>query len=253
MILRGLAFAGEGDLVDARMLDDRGAGGRAVAGDDVDHAVGNAGLLRQPRHPQAGERRLLGRLHHDRAAGGQGRAPLPGHHQHREVPRDDLPDDADRLAARVAEVVAADRESSGRESCRPSRRSSGGSRSTSGRSAARASRIGLPLSSDSSAASSSSSASIRSASLFISRPRSRASILRPRAVVERLAGGLHGQVDVGRVPFGDLGDHLFGGRVDRVERLAAGGGDPLAADEALGLPNLRPSLFGGHCRHTDNS
>ena len=33
-------FAGEGDLVDAGVLDDRAAGRRTVAGDDVDHAVG---------------------------------------------------------------------------------------------------------------------------------------------------------------------------------------------------------------------
>ena len=31
------------------MLDERGAGGRAEAGDDVDHAVGNAGLLAPAR------------------------------------------------------------------------------------------------------------------------------------------------------------------------------------------------------------
>ena len=39
MILAVGQFAGERDLVDARMLDERGAGRRAVAGHDVDHAV----------------------------------------------------------------------------------------------------------------------------------------------------------------------------------------------------------------------
>jgi hypothetical protein len=36
--------AGEGDLVDARMIDDGGAG-IALAGDDVDHALGQADAL----------------------------------------------------------------------------------------------------------------------------------------------------------------------------------------------------------------
>ena len=100
--LRGGQLAGEGDLVDGRVRHQRRAGRRAVARHDVDHAVRNARLLREPRHPQASERRLLGRLHHDRAAGRQRRAPLPGDHQRREVPRNDLPHHADRLAPRVA-------------------------------------------------------------------------------------------------------------------------------------------------------
>ncbi len=38
-------LAGEGDLVDAAMLDDRRASRRSIAGHDVDDTVGNAGLL----------------------------------------------------------------------------------------------------------------------------------------------------------------------------------------------------------------
>ena len=53
----------------------------------------------------ARQRRLLGRLEHDRAACGERRAELPRGHQQREVPGDDLPAHADRLAARVAEHV----------------------------------------------------------------------------------------------------------------------------------------------------
>ena len=59
---------------------------------------------------QGGQRRLLGRLEHDGAAGRQRRAPLPRLHQQREIPRDDLPDHADRLVPRVAEIVALDRD-----------------------------------------------------------------------------------------------------------------------------------------------
>ena len=56
------------------------------------------------------DRRRLGRLEHDRVAGRQRRADLPDGHHQRVVPRRDLADDADRLAAddrRVAlEVLA---------------------------------------------------------------------------------------------------------------------------------------------------
>ncbi len=44
--------AGEGDLVDAGVVDDGGAG-LAVAGDDVDHTLGQAGLPRRSRRTAA--------------------------------------------------------------------------------------------------------------------------------------------------------------------------------------------------------
>ena len=68
--------------------------------------------------------------------------------------------------------------------------------------------------------------------------------LAPGAILERFAGGLHGQIDVGGIPFGHLGNHFFGGRVDRFERLAAFGRLPLAADETLRFANLRLASFG---------
>ena len=49
--LGGLAGAGEGHLVDAGMLHDRPPGGRPEAGHDIDHAIGDAGLLGQPGEP----------------------------------------------------------------------------------------------------------------------------------------------------------------------------------------------------------
>ena len=79
----------------------RGAGGLAVAGDDVDDARREAGLLEQLAEAQRRERRLLGRLQHDGVAAGERDAELPRRHQQREVPRDDLADDADRLAQRA--------------------------------------------------------------------------------------------------------------------------------------------------------
>jgi len=77
----------------------------AESGNDVDNAVGYAGLGDQLGQSQRGERGLLGRLQNNSAAGCQRRAELPGSHQQREVPRDDLPDDADRLAERVGVEV----------------------------------------------------------------------------------------------------------------------------------------------------
>ncbi len=226
------------------MLDNRRAGRGTVAGHDVDHAVGNAGLLGQPGHPQAGERRLLGRLHHDRAAGGQGRAPFPGHHQHREIPGNDLPDHAHRLASAVAEVVAADRN-----------------------------RLAVDLVGV---------AGVVAEHVDHERQIAMAGFANRLAVVERFERGqlvdfffdqvgqlehqaapvagihpapgsmlqgvarrFHRQIDVGRIAFGHLGNDFFGGRVDRLERLAADGGHPMAADEALGLTNLR--LTDGFC------
>ena len=63
------------------------------------------GLLDQLSQPQRGQRRLLGRLQDHRAAGGERRGDLPRRHQEREVPRDDLAADADRLLERVDERV----------------------------------------------------------------------------------------------------------------------------------------------------
>ena len=68
---------------------------------------GEAGFLDQFAQRRRAQRRLLGRLEHDGAARRQGRAEFPGGHQEGEVPRDDLPDHADRLAGRVAEELAA--------------------------------------------------------------------------------------------------------------------------------------------------
>ena len=105
----GLRRAGEGDLVDARVLDEIGAGGRPVAGDDVDRAGREADLGRELGEPQRGQRRLRVGLEHDRAAGRERGRELPRRHQQRVVPGDDLAGDADRLLQRVGEERAADR------------------------------------------------------------------------------------------------------------------------------------------------
>ena len=97
--------AGERDLRDAGVVHQGGAG-LAVAGEHVQRALRQPGLERELAEAQRGQRRLLGRLQDDRAAGRERRRDLPGRHQQREVPRDDLAADADGLAQRVAEDVA---------------------------------------------------------------------------------------------------------------------------------------------------
>ncbi len=106
-----LGRAGEGDLVDVVVFDQRRAG-RAVAGDDVDDAGRQPDLDADLGEGERGQRRELGRLQHDGVSCGQRRRDLPRQHQQREVPRDDLAADADRLEGRETR----------RRSARPSRR-----------------------------------------------------------------------------------------------------------------------------------
>ena len=108
--LGGIDVAGEGDLVDVGMGDQGRAGGLAEAVDQVDHARRETGLDGELADAERGQRGLLGGLHDHGVAAGEGRAPLPGEHQEREVPGDDLADHADRLAKRVREEAAADRD-----------------------------------------------------------------------------------------------------------------------------------------------
>ena len=90
--------AGEGDLVDAGMVDDGRTRAR-TARHDVDDAFRHAGALADFGEQDRRQRREFGRFQHDGAAGGQRRRDLPGEHQQREIPRDDLADDADRPVA----------------------------------------------------------------------------------------------------------------------------------------------------------
>ena len=83
---------------DAGMIDDRRTRVRA-ARQDVDDALRHAGALADLGEQDRGQRRELGRLQHHRAAGGERRRDLPGEHQQRKIPRDDLADDAGRLVA----------------------------------------------------------------------------------------------------------------------------------------------------------
>jgi len=101
--LADLGRAGEGDLVDARVAHHGHSDLTARAGDDVEHALGQACLSREIGELERGERRQGGRLEHHRIAGGQGRRDLPRREQEREVPRHDRADHADGLAQREGE------------------------------------------------------------------------------------------------------------------------------------------------------
>ena len=96
-----LGGAGERQLAGARVAQqrlDHGAG--AVGGDRVEDAPGQPRLLQNLRQSEHRERRLLGGLDDDRAAGGDRGGELARAHRHREVPRRDEHAGADRLAHR---------------------------------------------------------------------------------------------------------------------------------------------------------
>jgi hypothetical protein len=74
------------------------------------------------------------------------------------------------------------------------------------------------------------------------------------------ARGSHRRIDILRRGRRDLGDHLFGRRVDDLDRLAAGGVAPLAVDEELSANHTRrwhkvipsPIQHKGHEGHKAN-
>ncbi len=93
-----------------RQLLDPVAGGECLARlgaeavDHVDHP-GRQDVLDEIHHQHDGDRGLFGGLEHAAAAGRQHRGQLPGRHQQREVPRDDLADHPDGLLEVVADGV----------------------------------------------------------------------------------------------------------------------------------------------------
>ena len=90
-----LGRAGEGNFIQTVMRDD-GRAGATVAGDNVEHALGQPHLGRDLGKGECGERGVLGRLQHHGVARGERGRNFPGQHQKREVPRDDLAADAMR-------------------------------------------------------------------------------------------------------------------------------------------------------------
>src|SRR3954470_3791031 len=216
--LPDLGRAGERDLVDAAGGHDRGA--RApVAGDDVDDAGRKLGLPQHIAEEQRRERRRLGRLENDRVPGGQCGRDLPREHQQREVPRDDLPRDADRawtlIRERVLELV---RPAGVVEEVRSRERQV----DVSGFLDRLAAVQGLEHR--------------ELARAFLEDPRDPEQVLRAfrrrharPAVVERSARRRDRLLDLRGRRLADLGERLLGRRADRRVRLRRV--DPLAADE----------------------
>ena len=90
--------AGKDQHIDIPMKAQCLPGHRALPGDQVQNAVGQAAFGADLHQPQQAERCHLGGFEHHRIARRQRRRDLPrGNHQ-REIPRHDRPDHADRLA-----------------------------------------------------------------------------------------------------------------------------------------------------------
>ena len=97
--------AGESNLVYVRMLHQRRTAGLAEAGDNVDHSGRQANISQPVRHFQRRKRSLLGRLQHAGTARSQRGSKLPGGHQQRIIPRNNLPRDPDWFLERKAHRV----------------------------------------------------------------------------------------------------------------------------------------------------
>ena len=91
------AGAGEHHHIDIHRQRHRLADGLAASGNHIQHAGRQPGLMRQLAHAQQRQRRALARLDHHRIATGKRRTKLPGPDHQRKIPRDDGPDNTDRL------------------------------------------------------------------------------------------------------------------------------------------------------------
>ena len=100
-----------------------------LPGMTVKHALGQPGLERQLADPDRGQRGELGRLEHDGVAGGQRRREAPAGDRHREVPRHDDADHAERLVEGDVDAAGAPG-SAGRTAARARRSSSSGTSRT---------------------------------------------------------------------------------------------------------------------------
>lgn len=82
--------AGESDLVDVHVGRESGTGDLAETRDDVNDTRGEAGLLDQAGGDETTKRSLLSGLQDDGVTASNGGTDLPGPHEEREVPGDNL-------------------------------------------------------------------------------------------------------------------------------------------------------------------
>ena len=94
----------ERDLIDIHVLRDRSTGSLSVAIDDVYDTRWEASLVEELCDAKSRERRELRWLEDDGVSGRECGAKLPGEHEEREIPGNDLPDDANTLVPRVREL-----------------------------------------------------------------------------------------------------------------------------------------------------
>ena len=104
-LLAGCDVSGQRDHRDVGMADEACPGRLPVPEDDVQHSLRKV-LGRELGEARRGQGRLLGGLQHHRVPGGQRWPDLPDRHHQGVVPRRDLADDADRLAADHRRVAA---------------------------------------------------------------------------------------------------------------------------------------------------
>ena len=87
------------DRLERLGVHQRAAQFAARAGDEVDHALGNARLVQRLHDAPRAQRRGRGRLEHHGVAADQRRRQLPGRNGAGEIPRRDQPHHADRVCA----------------------------------------------------------------------------------------------------------------------------------------------------------
>src|ERR1700722_4198914 len=220
--LADVGRAGERDFVDVGMLDD-GRAGFARAGDDIDNAFGKFGFLENLREAHRGDAGGLGGFDHNRVAAGERGSDLPRGHEQREIPGDNLADDAEGFRGAAGEGVL--------ELVCPAgviKEMRGDER-----------KIDIAAFLDGLAAVYGLEHG-EFAGFFLDDARDAVKIFAALAsghfapdFVVRAAGSLHGLVHVRRSAEGDLGQLAFGGGIDGVEIFASGRRDEFAVDEQL--------------------
>ncbi|MCY1415980.1 hypothetical protein D9M71_314790 [compost metagenome] len=229
-VLADLGRAGEHQRVDVHVQAEGLAGGFAEARHHVQHAFREARFQRQFGQAQGGERRLLGGLEHHRVAGGQRRGEFPGGHVEGEVPRHHRADHAQRHAGDGGEGVLRGRGDLVVELVDAFR--------VPGEHAGGAGHVDVPgvhhrlahvqrvEQGQFLAVGEHQFGELEQHRLALARRHAR-----PGAVVEGIARGAHGGVDLDLAAGGDVGQQAVGRRVDGSEGSAVGGGHAAATDQ----------------------
>ena len=233
--LPGLDGAGEGDLADLRMGDQRGAAFRAVTGQHVETAGRQHGS-QDLADAQHGQRCFLGGLHHHGVTCDQCRSDFQCHQQQRHVPRNDRTDNADRLAhsdgqhvrmvrngfaLQLGSEAGMEQEGVGQDrGFDPAFRAQGLAGFQRDQAAEFLDMVHQDL------------AAFMDQRAPVPGPHLAPFLLRRCGILDR-------KIDVGLVAFGAIADDGSGGRVNDLEAVAGGGRDQLAADQVTAGQGLR--------------